>query len=76
VNDIIIGELKRIVLESEILSKDDKDWPDPDKHNGKQELEIVLDNKHISFQTAKFGSFMDVRNSKDPVGLSVLYYLI
>jgi protein mago nashi len=75
VNDIILNELKRIVLESQVLTQDDKKWPEPDK-NGKQELEIVLDDKHISFCTTKFGSFMDVKNSKDPTGLSVFYYLI
>lgn len=75
VNDIILNELKRIVLESQILTQDDKKWPESDK-NGKQELEIVLDDKHISFCTTKFGSFMDVKNSKDPTGLSVFYYLI
>jgi len=70
-----LDELKRIVLDSEILKQDDKDWPVPDK-GGKQEMEIVLDSHHISFQTSKFGSFMDVKNSKDPNGLSVFYYLL
>jgi len=48
VNDIILQELRRIVVESGVLEQDDKDWPEPDK-GGKQEMEIVLDNKHISF---------------------------
>jgi protein mago nashi len=76
VNDIILNELKRIVTESGILEQDDKQWPDPNQKDGKQEMEIVMDNQHISFQTAKFGSFMDVKNSKDPNGLQKFYYLI
>jgi protein mago nashi len=75
VNEIILEELKRIVIDSEILKEDDKNWPRPDKV-GKQELEILLDNKHISFSTSKFGSFMDVKNSKDPNGLTVFHYLL
>ena len=70
-----MDELRRIVLESEILKENDENWPDPDKV-GKQELEILLDNKHISFKTSKFGSFMDVKNSKDPNGMAVFHYLL
>lgn len=55
--------------------EDDKDWPQPDKV-GRQELEIVLGNEHISFTTSKFGSFSEVRSSKDPDGLTVFYYLL
>ena len=75
VNDIILNELKRIVIDSKILNYDDKNWPEPDK-GGKQEMEIVCDNMHISFQTSKFGSLSEVKNSKDPNGLSVFYYLL
>ena len=31
VNQIILDELRRIVLDSEILKEDDKNWPKPDK---------------------------------------------
>ena len=75
VNQIILDELKRIVIDSEILKEDDKNWPEPDKV-GKQELEILIDNKHISFKTSKFGSFTDVKNSKDPKGIAVFHYLL
>ena len=75
VNDIILQELRRIVIDSKILAEDDTKWPKPDKV-GKQELEVLLDNKHISFSTCKFGSFMDLKNSKDPSGLSVFHYLL
>ena len=55
--------------------EDDKNWPQPSKE-GKQELEIKLGKDHISFITSKFGSFIDVQNSKDPEGLKVFYYLL
>lgn len=84
-NEIVLEEVKRIIRESEITKEDDKDWPQPDKV-GRQELEIVMGNDHISFtvidysvyflQTSKFGSFSEVRNSKDPNGLTVFYYLL
>jgi len=56
VTDIILQELRRIVIDSKILTEDDSKWPEPDKV-GRQELEILVDNKHISFSTCKFGSF-------------------
>ncbi len=75
VNDIVLEEVKRIIKESEIMKEDDKEWPQPDKV-GRQELEVVLGNEHISFTTSKFGSFSEVRSSKDPEGLTVFYYLL
>lgn len=74
-NNIILEELKRIVQQSGILKKSDSNWPEPD-NIGKQELEIVVGNQHISFLTCKFGSLLDVKNSKDPSGLEVFYYLM
>ena len=43
---------------------------------GRQELEIRLGNEHISFETAKIGSLVDVQDSEDPEGLRVMYYLV
>lgn len=43
---------------------------------GRQELEVVLGDEHISFQAAKIGSLLDVQSSKDPEGLRVFYYLV
>ena len=40
--------MKRIIRESEITKEDDHNWPAPDRV-GRQELEIKLDNDHISF---------------------------
>ncbi|TPX62169.1 hypothetical protein PhCBS80983_g00706 [Powellomyces hirtus] len=75
VSPTLLAELKRIVTESEVMKEDDKLWPVPDRV-GRQELEIVLGNEHISFTTAKIGSLVDVQESKDPEGLRVFYYLI
>lgn len=53
-NDIVLEEVKRIIRESEITKEDDKNWPQPDKV-GRQELEIVLGNEHISFTVRQIG---------------------
>jgi protein mago nashi len=71
----VINELKRIVEDSEIMKEDDHNWPQPDRV-GKQELEIVLGDEHISFTTSKIGSLLDVQESKDPEGLRIFYYLV
>lgn len=57
------------------MKEDDANWPLPDRV-GKQELEVVLKDQHISFTTAKIGSLLDVQSSKDPEGLRVFYYLV
>ncbi len=49
---LVIEEMKRIIRESEITKEDDHNWPPPDRV-GRQELEIKLDNEHISF-TVRF----------------------
>lgn len=55
--------------------EDDSNWP---KKNivGKQELEIRVGSDHISFETAKIGSLVDIQDSEDPEGLRVFYYLV
>uniref|UniRef100_A0A6U4NJE1 Mago n=1 Tax=Hemiselmis andersenii TaxID=464988 RepID=A0A6U4NJE1_HEMAN len=75
VNELLIEGLKKIVKDSEILKEDDRNWPTPDKV-GRQELEIVMGDEHISFTTTKIGSLLDVEDSKDPEGLRVFYYLV
>jgi len=57
------------------LKEDDNNWPEPDRV-GKQELEIVLGNEHISFATSKIGSLVDCQSSNDPEGLRIFYYLV
>jgi protein mago nashi len=48
----------------------------PQDRTGRQELEIVLGEEHISFTTAKIGSLIDINNSRDPDGLRCFYYLV
>jgi protein mago nashi len=57
------------------MKEDDGNWPEPDKI-GRQELEIVMGDEHISFSTAKIGSLLDVQSSTDPEGLRTFYYLV
>lgn len=59
----------------QVTKEDDNEWPAPDRV-GRQELEVVLGNEHISFCTTKLGSLMQVQQSKDPDGLRVFYYLV
>nr|CAG8536342.1 344_t:CDS:2 [Entrophospora candida] len=69
VSPLMMKELK------EIIKENDHRWP---KKNvvGRQELEIRLGNEHISFETAKIGSLVDVQESEDPEGLRSFYYLV
>ncbi|CCF51598.1 hypothetical protein NDA11_004737 [Ustilago hordei] len=75
ISPLMVDELRRIVKESEIMREDDAKWP---KKNvaGRQELEVRLGKEHISFETAKIGSLIDVQDSQDPEGLRVMYYLV
>eukprot|EP00800_Vazella_pourtalesii_P012321 TRINITY_DN29126_c0_g1_i1.p1 TRINITY_DN29126_c0_g1~~TRINITY_DN29126_c0_g1_i1.p1 ORF type:complete len:150 (+),score=34.18 TRINITY_DN29126_c0_g1_i1:64-513(+) len=75
VSQQVLDELYRFVDESEICKEDDALWPKPDVV-GRQELEIVMGDQHISFATSKIGSLIDVRNSKDEEGLKVFHYLV
>ncbi|KAL8746901.1 MAG: hypothetical protein Q9190_001132 [Brigantiaea leucoxantha] len=75
VSSLMIAQIKHIIKESEIMKEDDSKWPEKNK-DGRQELEIRLGNEHISFETAKIGSLVDVTESADPEGLRVFYYLV
>ncbi|MBA0617240.1 hypothetical protein Goshw_010187 [Gossypium schwendimanii] len=70
----VLKECRRIIAESEIMKEDDNNWPEPDRV-GRQELEIVMGNEHISFTTSKIGSLVDVQSSKDPEGLILIAIL-
>ncbi|TIB71066.1 hypothetical protein E3Q19_02526, partial [Wallemia mellicola] len=74
-NDLLALEIKKLIKESEIIKENDVNWPKRDI-NGRQELEIRLEDEHISFETSKIGSLVDVQDSDDPQGLRVFYYLI
>lgn len=75
VNPSVLTELRRIIKDSEIMKEDDRNWPPPDRV-GRQELEIVLGNEHISFTTTKLGSVNQVQSSNDAEGLRIFYYLV
>ncbi|PSR92136.1 Mago nashi protein [Coniella lustricola] len=75
VSSLVIDEIKRVIKSSEILKEDDGKWPQKNK-DGRQELEIKIGGEHISFETAKIGSLVDVTESADPEGLRVFYYLV
>lgn len=72
---MVVEEIKRIIKTSDILKEDDGKWPQKNK-DGRQELEIKVGGEHISFETAKIGSLVDVTESADPEGLRVFYYLV
>ena len=46
------------------MAEDDALWPQPDRV-GRQELEIVIGDEHISFTTRKIGSRVNVNQSCD-----------
>lgn len=71
----VLRELRRIIEDSDLLKEDDNNWPAPDRI-GRQELEIILGDQHISFTTTKLGSLAQVTTSKDPEGLKIFYYLV
>ncbi|XP_039262410.1 protein mago nashi homolog [Styela clava] len=75
VHKAVLEELKRIIEDSEVMKEDDTMWPNPDRV-GRQELEIVLGEDHISFTTSKIGSLIDVNDCKDSDGLRTFYYLV
>ena len=64
-----------LAASSVVLREDDNTWPQKSVI-GKQELEVRLGKSHISFETAKIGSLVDVQSSEDPEGMRVFYYLI
>ena len=55
--------LRTLACWEQVTKEDDNLWPMPDKV-GRQELEVVLGDEHISFTTAKIGSLVDVEESK------------
>ncbi|KAG5888788.1 hypothetical protein JTB14_007064 [Gonioctena quinquepunctata] len=73
VHRCVMEELKRIIVDSEIMQEDDSLWPLPDRI-GRQELEILVNDEHISFTTSK--TLVDVSQSKDPEGLRCFYDLV
>lgn len=75
VSKVVLDELARVVATSDVLKSDDSNWPEPDRV-GRQELEVVLGNEHISFTCAKIGTLAEIQNTKDPEGLRAFYFLV
>lgn len=71
----VVEEMKRIIEDCQITKEDDAAWPRAARE-GRQELEIKVNDEHIAFEVAKIGSLLDVQSSEDPDGLSVFYYLV
>jgi protein mago nashi len=75
IKSVVCAHIRSCMLPAQILKEDDANWPPPDKV-GRQELEIIMGETHISFTTTKLGSLMQVQQSKDPDGLRIFYYLV
>lgn len=75
VSRAVIEELKNIIQDSEVMKEDDSQWPTKNVV-GSQEIEVRLGNEHISFETSKLSSLVEVQDSKDPEGLRAFYYLV
>lgn len=48
----VMEELRRVILDSEIMKEDDKLWPQANR-DGRQELEIIYGGEHICFSVKK-----------------------
>uniref|UniRef100_A0A7S2U040 Uncharacterized protein n=1 Tax=Lotharella oceanica TaxID=641309 RepID=A0A7S2U040_9EUKA len=70
----VIDEAKSMIQKSGITQESDARWPSPNSI-GRQELEVVIGDQHISFVTSKLHRLMDVHDSNDPDGLSAFYFL-
>jgi protein mago nashi len=53
---VVIDEMKKIILDSGVLKEDDSKWPLPD--SGSQELEIKIGNEHISFTVSFYFNYI------------------
>lgn len=72
----VVEEVKRIIADCQVTKEDDKNWPESNREDGRQELEIRMGKEHIVFESAKIGSLLDVQSCEDPDGFSVFYYLV
>ena len=53
---------------------DPKSWPQATDR--KQELEVKIGERHMTFACAEIGSLLDVQKSDDPEGLKNFFYLV
>jgi protein mago nashi len=75
VSALVLKEFQRLVLQSTILDRDDSLWPEPDR-DGRQTLEIVLGQHHISFVTNKIGTTDAAKHTQDPAGMLSFIFLV
>jgi len=75
VSPLVLKELQRIIMDCEILKESDREWPGKGEL-GRQELEIRMGERVVSFETAKIGSLAEVEHCKDKEGFRVFYYLV
>jgi protein mago nashi len=73
VSPAVVEEVKRVILTSQITTIDDRNWKEPPA--ARQELEIKIGNEHIAFTCSEILSLVDIRDSPDPQGLTIFYYL-
>ena len=71
---LVLAEIKRIVLDSTILTQNDKGWPTANR-SGRQELEVIIGDQHINFTTFKIGTLAEIQGTEDAAGVTVLHYL-
>jgi protein mago nashi len=78
VSPAVVEEVKRIIVESNIIHVDDCKWKEPEDGTiaGRQELECKVGSHHIAFTTCEIGSLTEIQKSADPEGLTVFYKLI
>ena len=70
---ILLQHISYLITNSGILQQSDANWPPPDQV-GREEIEIIIGNRHVTFTTTKLGSLAEALNSKDPKGLEIFYY--
>mmetsp|Transcript_6089 Transcript_6089/g.8862 ORF Transcript_6089/g.8862 Transcript_6089/m.8862 type:complete len:161 (-) Transcript_6089:18-500(-) len=70
----VIDAIKEMVIDSTIMNEDDDTFPPPDS-SGKQELEIVYANEHISLNTNKQVTLLDESDIEDPIAFKIFYTL-
>jgi protein mago nashi len=71
----LCGQTAIAPLSPRVRRGDDSKWPEPDRV-GRQELEVVYGNDHISFTCSKIGSLSEVSGTDDPEGLRAFYFLV
>lgn len=69
---LVLNEIKRLIVASTIFDQDDSKWPEPDR-GGRQELECLIGECHISFTANKIGLQTDAERY---AGLLVFHCLV